>query len=66
MFSEQTLIIINVACIAFLAMMLLVLASDAGMKGGAGWAAIKKNHLFFSNRISNQFFYVVLRLQKMF
>jgi hypothetical protein len=40
MFSEQTLIIINVACIAFLAMMLIVLAAATKMKGGAGWAAL--------------------------
>jgi hypothetical protein len=45
-------------------MMLIVLAVATGMKGGAEWAAIKKNHLFFSNRISNQFFYVVLKKKK--
>jgi hypothetical protein len=40
MFSEQTVIVINISYIFFLSLILLVLAAATRMKGGAGWAAL--------------------------
>ena len=40
MFSDHTLIIINIACIGFLVTMLITLVAATRMKGGAGWAAL--------------------------
>jgi len=40
MFTDHTLILINVACIGFLLIMLIVLAAATRMKSGATWAAM--------------------------
>jgi len=40
MFTETTIIIINVACISLMLVLLTVLAAATRMKGGAGWAAL--------------------------
>ena len=40
MFTTNTLILINVACIVFLLVMFITLATATRMKGGAGWAAL--------------------------
>ena len=40
MFNDQTLVIINIACIVFLTTMLITLAAATRMKSGAGWAAV--------------------------
>ena len=40
MFTDQTLIIINVVCIVFMITMITVIAAATRMKGGAGWAAV--------------------------
>ena len=40
MLTDNMLILINIACITFLFIMLIILASATRMKGGAGWAAL--------------------------
>jgi AraC-like DNA-binding protein len=40
MFTDQTLININIVSIAFLVIMLAVISAATRMKGGAGWAAV--------------------------
>ena len=40
MFSDQIILVINITCITFLVVMMVILITATRLKGGAGWAAL--------------------------
>jgi len=53
MFSEQTILIINIVGLVFMITMLVVLAAATRMKGSAGWAAFILVAMFLPTYLSN-------------